>query len=132
MCGYCTRQKAAKCPKNKKNGRKITSPRVQQTPKDTAIYIKPLHSETSEGKAFGCSSSRAQQRVKHFKFYSEAKLFLKFSWQPASLIIRRFDVCFKNLAQTDRLRARNPNKQSEKPRTILGKLSLYHHCGPSM
>lgn len=86
----------------------------------------------SQGKAFGSSFSQAQQRVKYFKFYSEAKLFLKFSWQPASLVIRRFDVCFKNLAQTDKLWARNPNKQSEKPRAIPGKLSLYHQCGPSM
>lgn len=110
----------------------IISLRVQQTLKDLTIYIKPLYSKMSQGKPFGWSSSQAQQRVKHFKFDSEAKLFLKFSWQPASLVIRRFDVCFKNLAQTDKLRARNPNKQSEKPRTILGKLSLYHHCGPSM
>lgn len=86
----------------------------------------------SQGKAFGSSFSQAQQRVKYFKFYSEAKLFLKFSWQPASLVIRRFDVCFKNLAQTDKLWARNPNKQSEKPRAIPGKLSLYHQCGPSI
>lgn len=116
----------------KKRSHNIISQRVQQTLKDLSIYIKPLYSEMSQGKPFGCSSCQAQHRVKHFKFYSEAKLFLKFSWQPASLVIHRFDVCFKNLAQTDKLWARNPNKQSEKPRTILGKWSLYHHCGPSM
>lgn len=83
----------------------------------------------SQGKTFGCSSSQAQQRVKHFKFFSKAKLFLKFSWQPASLVIHPFDVCFKNLAQTHTLRARNPNKQCEKPRNTHGKLSLNHHSG---
>lgn len=97
-----------------------------------SIYIKPLYSEMSQGKLYGCSSSQAQQRVKHFKFDSEAKLFLKFSWQPASLVIHPFDVCFKNLAQTHKLWARNPNKQSEKPWTTHGKLSLYHHSGPNM
>lgn len=86
----------------------------------------------SQGNPFGYSSSQAEQRVKHFKFYCEAKLFLKFSWQPASLVIRRFDVCFKNLAQTGKLWARNPNKQSEKPRTIPGKLSLHLRRGPVM
>lgn len=46
---------------------------------------------------------QSQQRVKHFKFYCEAQLFMKFSWQQASLVIRRFDVCFKNLAQTHKV-----------------------------
>lgn len=34
---------------------------------------------------------------------SKAKLFLKFSWQPASPVIYPFDVCFKNLAHTHKL-----------------------------
>ncbi|TNN74146.1 hypothetical protein EYF80_015591 [Liparis tanakae] len=80
--------------------------------------MKPVYAETSQGKPFGHSSSRAEQRVKYFKFYSEAKLFLKFSWQP---VMRRFDVCFKNLAQTDKPGARNPNKQCEKPSAIPGR-----------
>lgn len=87
----------------KKRGHNIISLTVQQAPKDLSLYMKPLYSEMNRGKPFGYSSSQAQQRVKYFKFYSEAKLFLKFSWQPASLVIRRFDVCFKNLAQTDKL-----------------------------
>jgi len=91
---------------------------VPQTLKDVSTYMKPLYAEMSQGKPFGHSSSRAEQRVKYFKFYSEAKLFLKFSWQP---VMRRFDVCFKNLAQTDKPGARNPNKQCEKARTIPGR-----------
>lgn len=83
-----------------KRGYIIISLTVQQTPKDLSIYIKPLYWEMSQGKPFGSSSSQAQQRVKYFKFYSEAKPFLKFSWQP---VVRRFDVCFKNLAQTDKV-----------------------------
>lgn len=103
MHGYWMGEKTT-CTFPKKRGHNIISLRVH------------WRISYSEEKAFGYSSSQAQQRVKYFKFYSEAKLFLKFSWLPASLVIRRFDVCFKNLAQTDKLRARNPNKQSEKPR----------------
>lgn len=72
-------------------------PRVQQKLKDLSIHIKSLPFD------YGSSQVQVQQRVKHFKFCSQAKLFLKFSWQPAPLVIRRFDVCFKNLAHTDKL-----------------------------
>lgn len=93
------------------------------------MYIKSLHRNESK-KACLATAPLARQRIKHFIFYCEAKLFLKFNWQPASLVIRRFDVCFKNLAQTATLWARNPNKQCEKPRCIPGKLNLHRHCGP--
>lgn len=83
----------------------------------------------SKGKPFGYSSSQSQRRVKYFKFYSEAKAFLKFSWQTASLVNRPFDVCFKNLAQADKLWAWNPNKQLEKRRSILGMFTS--NCGCS-
>lgn len=74
----------------------------------------------SQGKS--SDYSLVHQRVKNLKFYCEAKLFLKFSWQPASLVIHQFDVCFKNLAQTDKLWARNPNKQRNREPSLASQV----------
>lgn len=78
--------------------------RIQQKLKDSSIHFKSLPSSP-----------------KYLQFYTQAKLFLKFSWQPASPVFRWFDVFASRVWPVQRnCEPGLPNKQRNKE-TLFGK-----------
>lgn len=102
----------------------MVSPRPANTEASSFFLLFHLHKALmlrNESRKKGLAAASSQwhrQRVKRMKnFRSEAKLFLKFSWQPARPSHPSIWCCaWRNLAGTRALWASsNPSRQAEEP-----------------